>query len=356
MKKIILLVVLIVSIFTGCNNDNKTKQYIEKQGKKQDENRAAFNNNYDAVSKFVFDKYPNAKTILYGDLYLTQEEPKQVKMFLRPSTIDFKSDIDFISNAGAEKLKNDSSFEQLYILTANINTNGISNIKMEPFKKSDWRDIEWKWDIYNIFIKTVSYLSPYLLDYLDSYKQAGDAMGLITTVIMPSKVVNKEIFEKSNISSNLIDSINGTVSKVVYNSNIDNSISYTLNNNDKTITVTYNDGKSIVIPINATDDFAETKIKESTIDLDINSYMPIEINNTKAFLISLDFDNVIIVYKKDNEVITKKIPNTRIKSKGYEKETLIKEHEKALEELHKMVKGLQPVIEIEKDVLVQLIK
>lgn len=100
----------------------------------------------------------------------------------------------------------------------------------------------------------------------------------------------------------------------------------------------------------------ETKIKESTIDLDFNSSMPIEINNTKAFLISLDFNNVIIVYKKDNEVITKKIPNTRIKSKGYEKETLIKEHEKALEELNKMVKGLQPVIEIEKDVLVQLIK
>lgn len=354
MKKVILLVVMILSIFTGCNDD-KTKQYVEKQAKKQDENRIAFNNNYDAVSKFVFEKYPNAKTILYGDLYLTQEETKKVKMFLRPSTIEFKSEYDFIKNSGTYKINEDNSFEKLYILTANINTDGINNIQIEPFKKNEWRDVEWKWDVYNIFIKIMSNLAPFVLDIIEQNVQAGDTMGLISTTIIPSKVVNKENFEKTNLSNNVLESMNETVSKVVYTSKIDNSISYTLNNNDKTITVTYKDGKSIVLPIDASKEFIEDKIKESTIDLNLNSSMLIEINNTKAYLISLDFNNVVTVYKKDNEVITKKIPNTRIKSRSNGNE-LSNINRKPQENLYKAVEGLQPVIEIRKDDLIELIR
>jgi hypothetical protein len=93
------------------------------------------------------------------------------------------------------------------------------------------------------------------------------------------------------------------------------------------------------------------------INLDINSSKDIRLNQMHIVLISFDIDNVVLVYKKDKDIVTKRINDFRIVSKvpNYKIKEFYNIDEintKAMTtEYLKMLDSLKPTIEIKIDAI-----
>lgn len=142
---IIVLLLLMKAIAPKVIDEGKAaKVYVEQQK----QNHKLFGKNNVNISKVLFDKFPEANSILVGNLYIIDGT---FKLFVRPTGVSSKyiEDFDYYSIN-----KNETGLG-IYVVSGALKDGAASNIKIKPWHPElEQKEQKWSWSMDSIISST----------------------------------------------------------------------------------------------------------------------------------------------------------------------------------------------------------
>lgn len=135
------------------DEEKAAKFYIEKQ----EQNHKLFGKNDANISKMLFEKFPEANSVLVGNLYIVNGT---FKLFVRPTGISPKyiEDFDYYS------INQNETGLAIYVVTGALKDGIASNVKIKPWHPElEQKEQEWSWSLESIgaaVFKGVFYVFP----------------------------------------------------------------------------------------------------------------------------------------------------------------------------------------------------
>lgn len=157
-------------------------EFVEKQQNNHD----AFKQNDVNITKILFDKFPEAQSMLLGNLYIAGNS---FKLFVRPTvlSIDSRKAIDTYA------LDNDGLV--IYEVEGDFKNKIASNLKISPWHPElEKKDDTWSWSIESILSKVLNgvfYVLPGMKGLETSVNDLADGLIKLGTEAMPYSVYNK---------------------------------------------------------------------------------------------------------------------------------------------------------------------
>lgn len=162
---IIVLLLLMKAIAPNVIDEEKAaKVYVEQQK----QNHKLFGKNNANISKMLFDKFPEANSILVGNLYIIDGT---FKLFVRPTGISPKyiEDFDYYS------INENETGLGIYVVSGALKDGVASNIKIKPWHPElEQKEQKWSWSMDSIVSSTFNGLLYVLTAGNDFQKAAKD--------------------------------------------------------------------------------------------------------------------------------------------------------------------------------------